>query len=135
MARFLLLAALLFSVAACDSGEPEVLDPPEAQPTFQIASVVVPFGDGTQGLQFAAIPNADVRIVRVDIINPIGNAIVFSPQESVILAGERVPLQAGNEAYFRVSGSWSFRFVGTRAAGSQSSFDVTTPLSVSARTR
>ena len=135
--RLLALLALAVSVAACDSSgpEPEPEPPVETAPTFQIASVVVPFGDGTQGLQFAATPNADIRIVRVDVRNPLGNTTVFSPQESIILSGQSVALQASNEAYVRVSGNWSFRFVGTRAAGSLASFDVTTPLSVSARVR
>ncbi|PAP76135.1 hypothetical protein [Rubrivirga marina] len=133
--RVLALLAFVLPIAACDSSEPEPEPVGETPPAFQIASVVVPFGDGTQGLQFAATPNADVRIVRVDVRNPLGNTTVFSPQESIILSGESVPLQASNEAYVRVSGNWSFRFVGTRAAGSLASFDVTTPLSVSARVR
>ena len=40
--------------------------------------------------------------------------------------------QTANEAYFRVSGNWTFRFVGQLAAGTQTTFDVTTPLSVNA---
>ena len=135
--RFLVLFALVFSVAACDSSEPEPEpEPPvEVPPTFDIASVVVPVVGGAQGLQFAATPNADVRIVRVDVRNPLGRTEVFSPQEAIILSGQPVTLQNDDEAYPRISGNWSFRFVGTRAAGSLTSFDVTTPLPVSARTR
>lgn len=127
----LALVALALPIAACSSSEPEDTET-EPPPSFQIASIVVPFGDGTQGLQFAARPSADVSLVRVDITNPVGNSIVFSPQTAIVLSGQAVQLQNANEAYFRVSGNWTFRFVGSRAAGSQATFDVTTSLPVSA---
>ncbi len=135
LSRVALVAALAFTLTACSSSEPDPPPPPPpgtAAPTFSIASVVVPFGDGTQGLQFAATPNADVRLIRVDIRNPLGNNRTFSPQNAVQLQGETVALQNDDEAYVRVSGTWNFRFVGARAAGGQETFDVTVPLDVSA---
>ena len=133
LSRYALVATLLLTVAACDSGDPDPTPTPTpTAPTFQIASVVVPLVDGTQGLQFAATPSADVRLVRVDVRNPLGQTEVFSPQDAIVLANESVALQAADEAYVRVSGNWSFRFVGARAAGTQETFDVTVPLTVNA---
>lgn len=130
MTRFLLLIALAFSVAACDSSEPE--EPVEQPPTFSIASRVVTLVDNSQGLQFFATPNDDVSLVRVDVRNPIGQSETFDAQRVIVLSGEVTPLQDPNFGYNRISGTWNFRFVGSRAAGSQQTFDLTVPLDVSA---
>ncbi|MFN3595713.1 MAG: hypothetical protein ACK41D_00405 [Rubricoccaceae bacterium] len=129
----LLALSLVLTATACDNNSPDAPPQPSA-PTFQIASVVVPLVDGTQGLQFAATPSADVSIIRVDVRNPLGNQIVFSPQNTIVLQNQAFPLQSPNEAYIRVSGTWTFRFVGQLAAGTQQTFDVTTTLNVGALT-
>ena len=127
---------LSFIAVGCDSGGSGEDDdnPPPASvaPSFSIASIVVELADGSQGLQFAATPNADVELTRVNIRNPLGQTDVFNANNNVFLSGVSIALQDPGVGYFRVSGDWSFQFIGRRAAGDQSSFDVTVPLSVSA---
>lgn len=127
---------LSFIAVGCDSGgggeDDDPPPPPAAQPSFSIASVVVTLSDGSQGLQFAATPNADIELTRVNIRNPLGQSDVFNANNDVFLSGVSIALQDPGVGYFRVSGDWSFQFIGRRAAGDQSSFDVTVPLSVSA---
>ena len=133
-----LYAVLLLSFVAvgCDSGGDDNDDdnppPTTVAPTFSLASVVVTLADGSQGLQFAATPNADVELTRVNIRNPLGQSEVFNANNNVFLSGQSIALQDPGIGYVRVSGDWSFQFIGRRAAGDQSSFDVTVPLSVSA---
>ena len=50
LTRFGLVAVLAVSFAACDSGDPVAPEPVDVDPTFEIASQVVTFNDGSQGL-------------------------------------------------------------------------------------
>ena len=130
--RFLALVVFSLSIAACSSSEPEEEEVGEQPPAFSISSVQGTLSDGSAGLAFFATPNTEVKLIRVDVSNPVGGRVTFDPQGVVVLGGEVTPLQAGGTGYTRVSGNWSFRFVGERAAGSRATFDVTVPLSVAA---
>ena len=131
--RLLALVAFSLSIAACGTTEPEdEMETTEPPPTFQISSIQGTLSDGSAGLAFFATPNTEVKLIRVDVKNPVGGTLVFDPQGVVVLGGEVTPLQASGTGYTRVSGNWSFRFVGERAAGSRATFDVTVPLPVAA---
>lgn len=138
MPRFLSLLfalTLVLGVTACDSSDPDPdPDPPApAAPTFSIASIPVTLGDGSAGLQFAATPNASVTLVEVVITNPIGQTERFNAQNVVVLQNQSTPLQDPNIGYTRISGNWTFRFVGARTPTvTGGNFDVTTSLSVGA---
>lgn len=147
-ALVVLALSLGFGLAACDSGGEEVVVPPVVPPpvqpppvqpppgptaaSFPIASQVVAFGDGSQGLVFAVTPVENVRLVRVDIRNPLGTTATFNANNNVALGGMSFALQDPGFAYFRVSGAWSFTFIGaTEPAGT--AFTVAVPLNVGAR--
>ena len=138
----LVLLSLSLGLTACDSGgdtptptpTPTPLPTPVAAPTFSIASQVVPFDDGSQGLQFYTTPSEDVTLVRVDIKNPVGQSVTFNANNNVALANGTFALQDPSFAYFRISGTWTFTFIGSRAAGDRASFNVVVPLSVGALT-
>lgn len=104
----------------------------EPPPTFRVNAVPTTLPGNQPALQFLATPDTEVKLIRVDLTTPLGDRITFDPQGVVVLGGERTPLQAQNFAYFRVSGDWTFRFVGERAAGSRATFDVSTSLPVAA---
>jgi hypothetical protein len=135
--RFLLmlLIALPLTLAACDSSDPD--DEPEPEPTpvapnFNVLSEPVVFNDGTAGLVFSAIPDADVVLVRVEITNPRNQNQTFNAQQATVVRGEEVALQDPGIGYVRVSGTWTFTFVGRRATGDQDSFEVIETIEVSA---
>lgn len=131
-----LLTSLSF--AACDSGSstPDPTPTPTptvTAPTFAIASVPVMLADGSAGLQFAATPSASVTLSEVVITNPVGGVERFNAQNANVLSGSPFALQDDNVGYNRVSGTWTFRFVGARSpAVTNGNFDVTTTLPVSA---
>ena len=129
---FGLLAVLLLALPACDSGEPEVIEPIDVDPSFEIASRVITLADNSQGLQFFVTPNMDVTLNRIEIRNPLGQGGAAPIQNLVILAGQTEALQDDDFGFFRVSGSWRFSFGGTLRADPTNAFDVTTTLDVSA---
>lgn len=131
----LLLAAPLF-LTACDSGGDDDDDtpPPSTAPTFAIASAPVTLADGSAGLQFAATASANVVLTEVVITNPVGQTERFNAGGNTFLSGAPIALQADDVGYTRISGNWSFRFIGsTTAPATPTPFTVTTPLSVGAR--
>ena len=131
-----LALALSLSLTACDSGTeepPPPPPPPVASPTFAIASQVVPLQDGSQGLQFAFTPSENVQIVRVDIRSPLGAVEPFNGNNTVFLGGTAYSLQDPGLAYSRISGTWTFTFIGSTAPGGVG-FTVATPVTVSALT-
>ena len=133
--RFAPLAVLLLVAVGCDSSEPEP-DPGPVAPTFAIASQVVTLVDNSQGLQFFVTPSKDVTLNLIEIRNPLGQGGAVPIQNLNILGGSSEALQDSDEGFNRVSGDWRFRFRGSSTAdGPSATFDVTTTVSVSARTR
>lgn len=138
---FVLLLALPLAMTGCDSSDSNGdgngngdNDPPPTPPSFNIASQTVEFPDGSDGIVFFVLPSEDVVLVRVDIRNPRGQTATFNAGSTTIVQGQEFPLQDANEAYIRISGTWSFTFVGRRAAGDQTSFEVTQTVTVGALT-
>lgn len=132
-APFTLVALLALALGACDSNEPDPVDPPVNAPTFAISSVPVVFTDGTPGLQFSATPNATVTLAEVVITNPRGQVERFNPGNNNFLSGVAIDLQDPTVGYTRVSGTWNFRFVGARnPAVTNGSFDTSVQLVVNA---
>jgi|GEM_PF-757362 len=127
----LLLSLFLFGCSKDDSPTgPEEVPPPN----FSLSSRNVQLQGGAEGIEFYALPNRDVRLVRVDITNPIGQSINFNAGGQVFITGQGNPiaLQQQGTAYTRLSGNWNFRFVGNHEP-TQEPFDVSQSLSVSAK--
>lgn len=134
-----LLATVALLLAACDSSEPAPPPPPPpppptvTPPTFSIASIPVTLADGSAGLQFAATPSVSVTLTEAVITNPINQVQRFNAQNVVVLAGQTTPLQDAGIGYTRISGTWTFRFIGARSpAVPDGQFDVTTTINVGA---
>ncbi len=104
----LLLPVLLFACGKKGPSEPEAPPPPK----FNISTVNVTLADGSDGIQFFAKPDKDVRLVRVDITNPLGNKTSFNAGGEIYVKDQLIELQAPGTAYIRVSGTWTFEFVG-----------------------
>ena len=126
----LLVLGVLLVAPACDSGDPEE-EPVREVPTFRVASVTIN-DEGTQFLQFAARPDQDVELSSVRIENPAGATETFNAQNSLVLSGEAIALQASNIGYFRVSGEWSFRFTGIDEGGAGERFTANSTINVGA---
>ncbi len=133
MLRLLVLAALVLSVAACDSSEPMEFGVPD--PSFQVPAIPQSFSDGTAGLQFAAVPDTDIELSSVVIRNPLGDQVTFNAGNTLVLAGTRILLQEPGFIFFRVSGTWSFTFTGINESGAGERFSVSTTVPVAARVR
>lgn len=124
----LLFSALLFGCK--DDSPTEPVGP--ADPVFTLSSINIELQGGTQGIQFFARSNKDISLIRANIKNPIGNETVFNAGGNVFLTDEVIGLQEPNIGYLRVSGEWTFRFVGNHEP-TKESFDVTRTLNVSAK--
>ncbi len=101
-------------------------------PVFTLSSINIELQGGGQGIQFFARSNKDISLIRANIKNPIGNETVFNAGGNVFLTDEVIGLQDPNIGYLRVSGEWTFRFVGNHEP-TKESFDVTQTLNVSAK--
>jgi hypothetical protein len=124
----LLFSALLFGCK--DDSPTEPVGP--VDPVFTISSINIELQGGAQGIQFFARSNKDISLIRANIKNPIGNETVFNAGGNVFLTDEVIALQEPNIGYLRVSGEWTFRFVGNHEP-TKESFDVTQTLNVSAK--
>ncbi len=126
---FVILASLLITGCSKDDNPtgPEVPTPP----SFAISSHNVQMG-GVDYIQFYARPNMNISLIRVDITNPLGNKQIFNVGGGVFLTEEVIHLQDPNWGYYRISGSWDFRFVGNHEP-TKEGFDVTQTLNVSAK--
>jgi hypothetical protein len=135
--RLLKVAATIFFISVfafgCseDSTGPAV-DPETPPPSFTISSVVVQLQGGNEGLQFFARGSSDCTIGRVNLTSPLGDQFVFNANNNLFLTNELMALQNTNQGYVRISGSWTFRFVGNHNPGGEG-FDVTQVLSVGAK--
>ncbi len=133
--RLLLLSVLVLSVGACDSSEPEMIDPGPAPASFRIASRVVTDGNGDEYLLFAARPTETIALSLVNIENPVGQREQFNANNQLVAANDVVDLQAPGFGYFRVSGEWSFRFTYISQGGAGDQVVVTETVNVGARVR
>jgi len=128
----LLFSGFLF-LSACGKDTPAEPEPEvEQPPTFSISTKTVVLQSGEAGLQFFATPSDDVVLVRVEISNPVGEKLIFNAGSITVVKGQVTPIQDPNLAYVKISGTWTLKFVGSRAVGSKSSFDVTTTVNVGA---
>jgi hypothetical protein len=114
-----------------DSTGPEVDEGPPP-PNFNISSLQTTLVGGDPGIMFLASSSVRARLVQIVVTNPNGDNISYSPQGLIVQSGERFDLQQPGTAFFRWSGSWSFRFVGNHEPGGEA-FDVIQGMSVSAK--
>ena len=127
---FVLLASLL--ITGCGKDDNPTGPEAPAPPNFTLSSINVQLQGGVEGIQFFGRSSRDISLVRVNITNPLGGQQVFNAGGNVFLTDEVIALQEANTGYVRVSGSWSFRFVGNHEP-TKESFDVTQTLNVSAK--
>lgn len=125
------LAFSVFLFGCSDDDNPTEPEGP-TPPNFTLSSVNVQLQGGAEGIQFFARTNKDISLIRVNISTPIGGEQIFNAGGGVFLTDEIIALQNANTGYVRVSGSWSFRFVGNHEP-TKESFDVTQTLNVSAK--
>lgn len=124
---FFLATPLL--LAGCDSSGSNESEP---DPSFDIATTEATLQGGTAGIQFFATPSENVELVEVEIDPPAGSGNRFNLGSETYLGDQSFALQASGTAYQKVSGEWSFTFKGTKAGGSEESFEVTETVNVSA---
>ncbi|MFQ5752617.1 MAG: hypothetical protein ACE5HI_11525 [bacterium] len=132
LTAFVLMTLALSLYLGCggDNKNPAAPQAP-TPPSFTISSVNVDLADGSAGIQFFGKSSKDVSLIKVNIANPIGGEITFNAGGDVFLKDEVIALQDANTGYFRVSGSWTFKFIGNLEP-SKDSFEVTQSLNVSA---
>ncbi|MDG5816487.1 hypothetical protein QA601_15425 [Chitinispirillales bacterium ANBcel5] len=101
-----------------------------APPGISVTSTNVARIDGTPGIQFFAKSNMDIQLIKVVIIDPLGEDYEYNFHNIVTIEGETVPLQAQDIAYRRISGNWTFIFTGSKTGGDRSTFEVTAVVDV-----
>ena len=101
-------------------------------PSFNVISEPAVLNDGSAGILFSAIPDADVILVRVEITNPRNQNQTFNAGSTTVVRNEEFALQDPGTAYVRVSGDWRFTFVGRRATGDGDDFEVIRTVTVGA---
>lgn len=117
----------LLVLPACDGGGANEVDPPEdpqesivVDPVLSMSSVEVPLNNGAQGLQFFVRADMDLSWRKVTITPPPPfDEIVFNLGDTFVIAEESVALQAANQAYTKVNGTWDFEFDVTSGSGNQ----------------
>jgi len=129
-ATILFISIFMFGCSD-DSTGPDV-DPTVPPPSFTISSVVVQLQGGNEGLQFFARGSGDCTLGRVNLTSPLGDNFVFNANNNLFLTNELIALQNTNQGYLRISGSWTFRFVGNHSPGG-GGFDVTQVLTVGSK--
>ena len=127
-----LMAVLLLALPACDGGDPEEPEPEPVLAQFRVASVTITDVDGTEFLQFAARPTQTIELSLVDIENPVGNSVQFNANNTLVAANSSIQLQDPQFGYFRVSGTWTFRFTYIDEGGAGSQRVVTETINVGA---
>lgn len=123
-----MIVILLAGTMILSSGCKKKSDP--VVPTFTVTATTVAITGG-DGLQFyAKCSNVDVKMTKVLITDPIGaNTFTYNLNGDYYLQNEIFALQSDTEAYLKLSGTWSFIFVGNLTSDN-SSFSTTVTLNV-----
>jgi hypothetical protein len=129
MKLFTVLGVLLLATMVISSGckkKSTVINP-----EFGVTSVNVTLDIG-EGVQFfAKCTNDDVKMTKVTIKSPLGvSTYEFNLNGQYFLKNELFALQADNTGYLKLSGAWTFNFVGNRTADG-TSFSANASLNVS----
>lgn len=128
-----LLAGLVLTASACDSGDPEPEPEPEViPPSFSIASESFEDVNGNQGIQFFIVPSENVTLTGLGYRDPRGRGGNVPVQNLVIRGGDEQALQGDLEGFPRVSGTWTFTFEGFPTQRPLETFVVTETLNVGA---
>ena len=106
-------------------------DEPET-PAFTVTYSTVQIQGGLQGLQFTAkCTNNEVKLTKVMITDPLNSTpIEYDFNGTTFTQNEQFNLQATDEAYYKLTGTWKFQFVGTRTSDN-TNFAVDASLTVS----
>jgi hypothetical protein len=105
----ILLMLILSFVTGCkkDSNDP-------VTPVFTVTATTVDLTSGGQGLQFSAVcTNTDVVMQTIRISNPTSAFTNYDCKSTSYLKNAGIPMEGTNEAYPKMTGTWSFRFTGT----------------------
>jgi hypothetical protein len=100
-------------------------------PVFSVSSKTVALQGGGDGLQFfAKCLNTDVKMTKVNIIDPLhGATITYNMLSQICTENEQFDLQPSDTAYPKEVGTWQFEFIGTRNSTGEP-FDITITLAV-----
>lgn len=118
---------MVFSMSCKEDSTGPDIDLTVPAPSFSIASTTVQ-EDGLTFVLFWFTPSEDIELGRTEIKNPTGDNFLFSGQNQLFIGGESYYM----DAYLRISGNWTFRFVGKSSPG-DNAFDVRTVVSVGAK--
>ena len=133
----LLIVTLVIAISGCSkkSDNPVApLPPTEAQPSFSITAQPVTLATGDAGLQFIArCTTDDVDLVKVIVQNPRGQSQTFNAGNTEFVKDEEFYCEDQATGYFKYLGTWSLTFVGNKATGTKSSFNVISTLSVTGK--
>lgn len=128
----LLLAAIMMALSGCSKKSNPVgpaLPPPA--PSFTITAQPVTLSDGSAGLTFfARCTTDDINLIKVVVGFPDGTSQTYNAGDAAIVENQNFGCQDQGYGYPKLLGTWSFTFVGNKAAGDKSSFNVTTTLNV-----
>jgi hypothetical protein len=123
---------LLLSTSVILSGCKKKKDEP-ITPSFIVTAVTVQLQGGGEGLQFTSVcTNTDVKLTKVTVKNPLGEAIDYNANGNTAIKGQQFDLQATNTAYIKKLGTWNFTFVGNLSSDN-TSFTVGASLLVSGK--
>lgn len=86
-------------------------------PEIKITKQDVQNTQGNDCVLFFAVPQEEVRINSVTIINPISNSIVYNVGGTLVVKGQPVALQDSVSCYTKLSGEYQFTFTGERPGG------------------
>ena len=121
----LLLVTIILFTNCSKEDEPVV-------PAFTVTSTTVPLQAGGDGLQFKArCTNNDVKMTQVLITGPAqSQAYTYPLNDQGFSKNQDFDLQDAGIAYEKMTGTWTFIFVGKRSSDNES-FTVSASLSVS----
>ncbi len=134
----LLFAIAVFGVLFIGCGDD---DPSDPEPQFTVYSQPVTLDGGEAGLQFFARPTThDVSMVSVRITNPANSQLTYNLGNTLYVRDQNFALQDTDMGYCKfdhlgniLTGPWRFVFVGNKATGDHSSFEVSVTHTISGK--
>ncbi|MCX6252827.1 MAG: hypothetical protein NTX61_18995 [Bacteroidetes bacterium] len=131
MKLFAVLGILLFATIIFESGCKKKTT--TITPAFGVSATPVTLDIGPGLDFFATCTNDDVKMTKVTIYAPLNSSTYeFNLNGTYFLKNQIIALQADLTGYLKVSGIWTFSFVGNRTADG-ASFSTTATVNVSAK--
>ena len=135
----LMITILLIVMSGCSKKSNPVNAPPppqEAQPSFSITAQPVTLVTGDAGLSFIArCTTDDVNLIKVVVENPRGASVTYNANNNLFVKDQEFQCQDNGQGYVKYLGTWILTFVGNKASGSKSSFNVSVSFSVTGKVK